>query len=115
MSKILVFRRSLLLLSLFIFSTQLIQSADRLCAYPSPVGVLLNNNFTVKVRQVGKGWQDLPVYLIKVDEVRGSKHNVENSSMSYFDFSGEVEVSITYNKGSIQTSIVRPLSYGIIP
>jgi hypothetical protein len=111
MNKIVIFRKSLLLL--FIFSTQLIQSADRLCAYPSPLGALLNNDFTVKVRQTGKDWQDLPVYLIKVDEVRGSKHNVENSSMSYFDFSGEVEVSVTSNKGAIQTSKVRPLSYGI--
>jgi len=115
MSKNIIFRRSLFLLSLFIFSIQLIQSADRLCAYPSPVGALLNTDFTVKVKLVGKDWQDLPVYMIKVDEVRESKHNVENSSMCYFDFSGEVEVSVTYNKGSIQTSRVRPLSYGIIP
>jgi hypothetical protein len=115
MSKIIVFRRSLLLLSLFVFSSQLIQSADRLCAYPSPLGALLNNDFTVKVRQAGKDWQDLPTYMIKVDEVKGNKHNVENSSMGYFDFSGEVEVSVTYNKGSIQTFRVRPLSYGIIP
>jgi len=115
MTKIVIFKKSLLLLSLFIFSTQLIQSADRLCVYPSPLGASLNNDFTVRVRQAGKDWQDLPVYMIKVDEVRGSKHNVENSSMGYFDFSGEVEVSVTYNKGSIQTSRVRPLSYGIIP
>lgn len=113
MNKTVIFRKLLLLL--FIFSTQLIQSADRLCAYPSPSGALLNSDFTVKVRQAGKDWQDLPVYLIKVDEVRGSKHNVENSSMSYFDFSGEVEVSVTYTKGFIQTSRVRPLSCGIIP
>ena len=33
--------------------------------------------------------------------------------MCYFDFSGEVEVSVTYNQGAIATAQVRPLSYGI--
>jgi len=40
---------------------------------------------------------------------------IENTSVSYFDFSGEVEVSVTYNKGSIKKAKIRPLSYGTIP
>ena len=115
MNKIVILKKSFILLFFFFFFNQLIQSADILCVYPAPEGVSMNNDFTVRVRQKGKGWQNIPGYLIKVDEVRDSKHNVENSSMGYFDFSGEVEVSVTYNKGSIQTFRVHPLSYGIIP
>lgn len=108
-------RKAGFLFIIFFLISLLSHSADKLIAYQAPIGASLNNDFTVRVRQAGKEWQDLPGYLIKVDEVRGSKHNVENSSMSYFDFSGEVEVAITYNKGAIQSSRIRPLSYGITP
>ncbi|MDR2147584.1 MAG: glycoside hydrolase family 28 protein [Tannerella sp.] len=88
-------------------------SQDKLVAYPTPDGTELNGDFTVKVRQAGQEWKTIPSYLIKVDEVRDTKHHVENASMAYFDFSGEVEVSVTYNKGAIETARVRPLSYEI--
>jgi len=35
--------------------------------------------------------------------------------MASFDFTGTVEVSITYTKGAIQSARVRPLSYGMTP
>ncbi|MDR1681926.1 MAG: endo-polygalacturonase, partial [Candidatus Symbiothrix sp.] len=84
--------------------------ADKLIAYPAPAGAELNNDFTVSVRQNGQAWKTLASYLVNVDEVRDVKHHVENASMSYFDFSGEVEVSVKYNRGDIQTARVRPLS-----
>jgi hypothetical protein len=90
-------------------------SANKLIAYTAPDGALQNTDFSVKVRIPDGEWKDLPEYLIKVDEVRGTGHHVENSSMAYFDFSGEVEVSVTSNKGNIQTARIRPLSYGINP
>lgn len=89
--------------------------AQKLVVYPAPEGVDMNNDFTVKVRQNGQEWQALPVYLVNVDEVKGTKHHVENASMSYFDFSGEVEVSVTFNRGDIQSARVRPLSCNIVP
>ena len=52
------------------------------------------NDFTIKVRETGKDWKYIDTYLVKVDEVRNTQHNVEKASMSYFDFSGEVEVSV---------------------
>jgi len=88
---------------------------NQLVAYPAPQGAILNADFSVSVRIPGQKWQELPEYLIKVDEVKGTGHAVENASMSYFDFSGEVEVSVTYNKGEIQNARIRPLSYGIQP
>ena len=90
-------------------------SNSKLITYPAPQGAVLNDDFTVRVRQPGQHWQDLSTYLIKVDKVEGTGHHVENASMSYFDFSGEVEVSVTFNKGAIETARVRPISYGVKP
>ncbi|GHU79960.1 hypothetical protein FACS1894145_5280 [Bacteroidia bacterium] len=95
--------------------TPSVYSKDKLVAYPAPEGAELNNDFTVRVRQGEQPWQELSTYIVNVDEVKGTNHHVENASMSYFDFEGEVEISVTSNKGSIQTAKVRPLSYGIVP
>ncbi|GHT24635.1 hypothetical protein AGMMS4957_18010 [Bacteroidia bacterium] len=89
--------------------------AQKLVAYSAPEGAALNGDFTVQVRLAGQKWKQLPSYLVNVDEVKGSSHQIENASMSYFDFEGEVEISVTFNKGTIQTAKVRPLSYGITP
>lgn len=104
----------------FIFillSFSAISSATRssLTVYPAPKGVEMKEDFDVKVRVPGGEWQCVPTYMVKVDEVREARHCVEKSSMGYFDFEGEVEVSVTSNKGPIETARVRPLSYGIEP
>ena len=79
-----------------------------------PQGISLNDDFTVKVRPEGKSkWVLVPIYLVKVDEVRGTKHHVEHASMATFDFSEKVEIAVTYNKGKIDSARVRPLSYDI--
>ncbi|WP_205702872.1 glycosyl hydrolase family 28 protein [Botryobacter ruber] len=106
------------LLLLFVFCTVLVkanpvQAQTRLQTYTAPKGALLNDDFTVKVRIPGQKWQDLPEYLVKVDEVVNAKHTVKDASMASFDFSGKVEVMVTYNKGAIETARIRPLSYGI--
>jgi hypothetical protein len=103
-----------LLFLLLIFSVSL-YSSDKLVVYTAPQGALLNKDFSVKVRQLGNEWQVVPNHLIKVDEVRETKHHVEEASMAYFDFSGEVEVSVTFNNGPISKARIRPLSYGIEP
>jgi hypothetical protein len=92
-----------------------ISGDKRLVIYPAPESVLQNTDFSVKVRMPGQIWQELPEYIVKVDEVRGTTHAVENASMSYFDFAGEVEISVTYNKGDVRSARIRPLSYGIKP
>lgn len=80
----------------------------------APQGISLNNDFTVKVRPEGKSkWVLVPTYLMKVDEVRETKHHVEHASMATFDFSEKVEIAVTYNKGKIDSARVRPLSYDI--
>lgn len=91
-----------------------VYSNGKLVTYPAPEGAALNNDFKIQVRQPGQQWKDSPSYLIKVDEVKGTKHHVEEASMAYFDFTGEVEVSVTYNHGDIRTAKIRPLSHNII-
>lgn len=101
---------------LFVFMTMLglSASADKLETYPAPKGAPLNGDFTVKVRQQGdKAWRDVAAYAWNVDKVIGSGHHTEVSSVAYFCFEGKVEVSVTANKGKINTCRVRPLSYNI--
>lgn len=98
----------------FFIATPVI-SNNNIVVYPAPNGAVLNVDFNVQVRQPGNKWNVTPTYLVKVDEVRGTIHHVEEASMSYFDFSGEVEVSVVYNHGSIETARIRPLSLGITP
>ena len=88
---------------------------NRLDVYPAPEGVEMKDDFKVAVRVPGGEWLDVPTYMVKVDEVRGTKHCVEKSSMAYFDFDGQVEVSVTSENGPVETARVRPLSYGIEP
>ncbi len=89
-------------------------SQNQLVVYPAPQGVELTRDFTVCVREPGKEWKPVDTYMVKVDEVRDTKHCVEKASLSYFDFAGEVEVSVT-SKEQIKEGVVRPLSYHIVP
>jgi hypothetical protein len=91
-----------------------LQAQDRLQVYPAPEGVEMKDDFYVKVRVPGGEWQSVPTYMVKVDEVRDTKHCMEKSSLAYFDFKGEVEVSVT-SKESVESARVRPSSYGIEP
>lgn len=91
-----------------------LQAQDRLQVYPAPEGVEMKDDFYVKVRVPGGEWQSVPTYMVKVDEVRDTKHCTEKSSLAYFDFEGEVEVSVT-SKESVESARVRPSSYGIEP
>jgi hypothetical protein len=84
-------------------------NAQELVTYPAPDSIPHNNDFSVKVRIPGGQWNELFEYEAQVD-----MHNVRNTSMVYFDFSGKVEVSVTSNRVSIDSVRIRPLSYGIM-
>ncbi|GAA3774064.1 glycosyl hydrolase family 28 protein [Streptomyces phyllanthi] len=90
---------------------------DIVVTHPTLPQVPLNNSFTVKVRPLGGSWKRLDVYLAKlalIDPTTGS-NKAQNSSVAMFDFSGTVEVEVTYNPGGIEKFRVRPDSYGIKP
>ncbi len=88
-------------------------TSKTLVTYLAPAGAELNRDYTVHVTQNGSTWMESPCYLVLVDEVKNCKHNTEKSSISSFDFSGNVDVAVTYNKGTIDSVRIRPLSYGI--
>lgn len=107
------------LFSMFVMSVAALCAAGEVVTYQAGEGVETIGDFTVKVRQCGAGdagqWLDVAVYPVKVDEVRGARHNTETASMAYFDFDGEVEVAVTYNGGAVDSACVRPRSYAIVP
>ena len=89
--------KKLLIMAGILLGTSGIACAQhQLVTYPAPIEAELKNDFTVKVREPGKAWKIIPTYPVKVDEVKEAKHHVEIASMSYFDFAGEVEVSVIY-------------------
>ncbi|WP_196781469.1 glycosyl hydrolase family 28 protein [Flavobacterium sufflavum] len=84
--------------------------AQKLITFPASDSIPHNEDFTVKVRIAGGEWKDLYEYEALVD-----MHHVTKSSMVYFDFEGSVDFSITYNRGTVQSARIRPLSYGFQP
>ncbi|MCF0184863.1 MAG: endo-polygalacturonase [Bacteroidaceae bacterium] len=80
-----------------------------------PIESMTNNDmFKVEVRQQGdSSWIQMPVYPVKVDHVSDARHNVEISSMAYFDFDGIVEVKVTSKKAKVYSCRIRPLYYNI--
>lgn len=81
--------------------------------YPAPAEAQLNQAFTLEVKETGGGWQPVDIYAIKVDRTTGVKHAVVNTSMAYFDFSGEVDLRVVSKGQSVESVKVRPLSYDI--
>jgi hypothetical protein len=111
---------------------------DQLVVHSVTPGMPRNTDFTVRVRAQGQNWQELPAYLVKVagginthayqkveeeskparsSHLGAPKLSIDalDSSFVTFDFAGAVDVSITYNRGDIESTRIRPLSYGIRP
>ncbi len=92
------------------------EAGNRLLTYPAPEGARLHTDFAVQARTPGGEWRDVDTYRIRVEEVADDgTHTERSSSLAYFDFSGEVEVSVRSRRGEISSARVRPLSYGIEP
>lgn len=92
-------------------------TGDSVVIHPTLPSVPLNTAFTVKVRPAGGTWQKLDTYLVKlaqIDPLTG-RNQAQNSCMAAFDFSGTVEVEVTYNPGGAEKVRIRPDSYGITP
>lgn len=78
--------------------------------YPVSEGGLLQNNFCLRVRPAGgREWQQVQTFQVKVD-----MHDVREASMAFFDFTGTVEVEITFPKFyTVYQVKIRPLALGI--
>ncbi|RCW42507.1 glycosyl hydrolase family 28 protein [Paenibacillus prosopidis] len=76
--------------------------------YPELKGIPLRSDFSVRVRNAGGEWHSLQVFEVNVD-----MHQVREASMASFDMEGIVDVEIDYHGGSIESAVIRPLSYNI--
>lgn len=85
-------------------------SGNVLRLYPIPAGVVLQQDYILRIRPLGaEEWQWLPAYQVKVD-----MHDVRTASMVYFDFTGKVELEITFPKFfHVYQVDIRPLSLQI--
>jgi len=108
-------------------------AANQLLIYPVTEGMPRNSDYSLKARIPGQKWQDVPAYLVKVAQgvdaappanseispsspkASQSAFRTVDSSIASFDFSGTIDVSITYSRGQIKSARVRPFSYGITP
>ena len=77
------FYRFLMFFLIGLFFSLSVFSENKIITYAAPEGALLNDHFAVKVRIPGNGWEEIPVYLVLVDEVQGGKHVVKKSSMTF--------------------------------
>lgn len=86
------------------------QEENQLRIYPVPSGAVLQEDYCLRVRRLGtEDWQELKAYRVKVD-----MHDVRQASMAYFDFTGKVEVEITFPRFyTVYRVDIRPLSLGI--
>ncbi|RCW42439.1 glycosyl hydrolase family 28, partial [Paenibacillus prosopidis] len=86
------------------------EAATTLVTYPAPTtGITMNTTYTVQVRVPGGNWQNVDVYNTTVGIVPA------NASIAYFDTDGPVDLSITYNSGTVTSAAVHPTSKGITP
>jgi hypothetical protein len=106
--------KKIFLLVLMIFNICLYANAQ-LITYKAPEAVVLNNDFKITVKETGRQGLPVPAYNASVTEVVGTTNTLQNTAFGYFDFSGKVEVTVTYQKGPIQHVKIRPSAYGIIP
>lgn len=86
------------------------EAATTLKTYPAPAGIQMNTTYTVQVRESGGTWQTLDVYNTRV-----SGYQTVDSSLAYFDTDGPVDVSVTYNSGTVTSAAIHPTSAGITP
>ncbi|MBQ3157598.1 MAG: right-handed parallel beta-helix repeat-containing protein [Clostridia bacterium] len=81
----------------------------QIIAPPVPAGVEQDHHFSVQVRPVGtEAWTDVQTYAAWVD-----MHDVRQTAVGIFDFTGPVEVRLRPNVFYIHSAIVRPLLLGI--
>lgn len=76
--------------------------------YPELKGIPLRSDFSVRIRKPEGQWTELQTFEVNVD-----MHDVRQASLASFDMDGTVEVEVAYHGGSLDTAVIRPLSYNL--
>lgn len=91
------------------------EAADRLVVHPVPGAMPINTSYVVKARIPGGQWKPVPVLRATtktINEKTGSGV-IRPTSVASLDFTGTVEVQVTWSQGAIPSARIRPLSYDI--
>ncbi|WP_409468839.1 putative Ig domain-containing protein [Streptomyces sp. HC307] len=91
------------------------EAGDRLVIHPVPGALPINTTYVVKARTPGGQWKPVPVLRAgtkTINEKTGSGI-IRHTSVASLDFTGTVEVQVTWSKGTIPSARIRPLSYDI--
>ena len=88
----------------------MVNQRNQVKIYPIPRGAVLQEDYCIRIRPLGaEHWQEVRAYRVKVD-----MHDVRQASMAFFDFSGKVEVEITFPRiFTVYKVDIRPLFLGI--
>ncbi len=108
---------SLILLAAFYGCTEISHSESEVIIYPAPEGEMLSEDYTLEVngRNVDiylariADIENPPAWTLKPEDVGGPY------SFTYFDFSGELRVKITFLKKPPDNLVIHPLTAGITP
>ncbi|RBA14396.1 hypothetical protein FPRO05_03188 [Fusarium proliferatum] len=85
--------------------------------WPIPDGVPIVTSFDVKACVPGGKWEKIQTYqpVLNVVNFTTGSSIVYNSSMTYFDFNGTVEIQARYLKDRVSKAVIRPYSLNLIP
>lgn len=104
---------------IILFVLPAMQLRSELVVYPAPVNFPENKTWSVQVRENEKDWQELFVHNVTLVGEPNNPGSTDNwhipSSMVHFSFSGTIEMRVTLNEGTLNTSEIRPASFGIEP
>ncbi len=85
----------------------------RLLTFPFPDGATANPLFSVRVRTAGGAWQEVKPYSMRVSKVERGRTTQQDVSAAFFDFTGAVDISVTYLGEQIRDVRLRPASLNL--
>lgn len=100
---------------------------DRLSIDPASQAFTVSHDFLVKVRNPGETWKQVPAYEVPVSKgasmpaelsseaprVISTTFQRTTTSIASFEFSGEVEIAVTWKRGLPKETVVRPRALGL--
>ncbi|MGP4084277.1 putative Ig domain-containing protein [Streptomyces sp. KR55] len=91
------------------------EAADRLVIHSVPGALPINTTYVVKARTPGGQWKPVPVLRAGTKTINEKTGGgiIRHTSVANLDFTGTVEVQVTWSKGTIPSARIRPLSYAI--
>lgn len=98
-------------------SAKLKKQPNNIKTYQAPEKAPMSGAYTAKIRACGNSeWTDIDIYATKLREsgfIAGDDSTCRDSSFTYFDFEGAVEVAVTKTEGTVESFKITPSSCGV--